>query len=60
MGGEYTRRGAQERERPFLEDVGEAASHYAREARHTVSQVADAARRAASAFTQAFRDAGKK
>ncbi len=58
--GEYTRRGEQERERPLMDDIGEAAGHYAREARDTVSQVADAAKRAASAFTQAFRDAEKK
>lgn len=60
MGGEYTHRGAEEQQRPFMDDVGEAAGHYAREARDTMSQVADAAKRAASAFTQAFRDADKK
>lgn len=62
--GEYTRRGAEEQERPLMDDIGEAAGHYAREARTTMSQVADqvgdAAKRAASAFTQAFKDAGKK
>ena len=60
LSGQYTRRGAEEQARPIMDDIGEAAGHYAREARDTMSQVSDAAKRAASAFTQAFRDAGKK
>jgi Zn-dependent protease with chaperone function len=58
--GEYTHRGEQERARPYAEDLGEAAAHYGRGARDTVSQVADVAKRAASAFGKAFREGGKK
>jgi Zn-dependent protease with chaperone function len=60
IGGEYTRRGEEERQRPLMNDIGDAAGHYAREARDTMSQVADAAKRAASAFGQAFKDTKKK
>ncbi len=56
--GEYTHRGDEERQRPLTEDIGEAASHYAREAKQAVSTVADAAKRAATAFTDAFRTGG--
>ncbi len=58
--GQYTHRGAEEKERPLTEDIGEAARHYAEEAKHTVSQVTDAAKRAAAAFTDALKDKGKK
>ena len=58
LGGEYTHRGAEEKERPITADIGEAAKHYADEARQTVSQMTEAAKKAASAFTDAFK--GKK
>ncbi len=58
LGGEYTHRGEEEKERPITADIGEAAKHYADEARQTVSQMTEAAKKAASAFTDAFK--GKK
>jgi Zn-dependent protease with chaperone function len=58
LGGEYTHRGAEEKERPITADIGEAAKHYADEAKQTMSQMTEAAKRAASAFTDAFK--GKK
>lgn len=60
LGGEYQRRGAQEPGRTLGEDFGDAAAHYAGAAKKTVDQVADAARRAARAFTDAFKDSTKK
>lgn len=58
LDGKYVRRGAEERQRPLAEDLEEAAAHYASEAKKTVGQVADAARRAAKAFTEAFKGHG--
>jgi Zn-dependent protease with chaperone function len=55
MDEQYTHRGAEEKERPFAADFGEAARHYAQEAKDTVSQVTDAAKRAAAAFTDALK-----
>ena len=55
LSGEYTHRGEEEKERPLSSDLGEAAKHYAQEAKETVSQVTDAAKRAAEAFTDALR-----
>ena len=55
LNGEYTRRGQEEKERPLASDLGEAARHYAQEAKETVSQVTDAAKRAAEAFTEALK-----
>ena len=60
MNGQYTHRGQEEEERPLTADLGDAARHYAQEAKETVSQVTDAAKRAASAFTEAFKDKDKK
>jgi Zn-dependent protease with chaperone function len=60
VGGEYPRRDATQPERTLGDDVGEAAGHYAAEARKTVDHVTDAARRAARAFTDAFKDATKR
>jgi len=60
VGGEYTRRDATQQERTLGDDVGEAAAHYAAEARKTVDHVTDAARRAARAFTDAFKDATRR
>jgi Zn-dependent protease with chaperone function len=56
--GEYIRRSDPESQRPLTEDIGDAAGYYAKEAREAVGQVADAAKRAARAFTDAFRDDG--
>ncbi|MBI4500579.1 MAG: M48 family metallopeptidase [Gemmatimonadetes bacterium] len=58
--GEYARRGAEQDQRPLKDDLSEAAAHYAREARKTVEGVTDAAKRAAEAFSQAFKDATKR
>jgi Zn-dependent protease with chaperone function len=55
LNGEYTHRGQEEEERPLSSDLGDAARHYAQEAKETVSQVTDAAKRAAEAFTDALR-----
>jgi Zn-dependent protease with chaperone function len=60
VGGEYPRRDAQQPERTLGDDVGDAAAHYAAEAKKTVDHMADAARRAARAFTDAFKDATKR
>jgi Zn-dependent protease with chaperone function len=56
MGGTYVHRGTEEAERPLGPDLSDAAKHYAKEAKEVASQVADAAKRAASAFTGAWRD----
>lgn len=60
LDGQYARRGAEQPQRTLGDDLGDAASHYATEARKTVDQVAEAAKRAARAFTDAFKDATKK
>ena len=59
LGGEYVRRGS-EQDRPLQQEFGEAAAHYASEAKKTVGEVADAAKRAARAFTDAFKGATKQ
>ncbi len=58
--GEYVRRGQEEKDRPLTQDIGEAATHYTQTAKETVSNVASAARRAAEAFTEAFKEGNKK
>ncbi len=58
--GEYTHRGEEEQKRSVVEDVGEAATHYAKSAKETVGDVADAVKRAASAFSDAFKESDKK
>lgn len=55
VGGDYQRRGP-EHHRSYADDVAEAAGHYGKEARDVATQMADAARRAASAFAKAFRE----
>ena len=60
VGGEYARRDATQQERTLGDDVGEAAAHYAAEARKTVDHMTDAARKAARAFTDAFKDATRR
>jgi Zn-dependent protease with chaperone function len=57
--GEYTRRGAEARERPLRDDMAAAGAYYAGEARELATQVADAARRAADRAREAFRNAQK-
>ena len=58
--GEYTHRGEEEEKRSVVEDVGEAATHYAKSAKETVGDVADAVKRAAAAFSDAFKESDKK
>jgi hypothetical protein len=58
--GQYTHRGTEEEDRPLTADIGEAAGYYGREAKETMGQVLEAAKKAGEAFTQAFKDATKK
>ncbi len=58
--GQYTHRGTEQEDRPLTEDIGGAAQYYGREAKETVGQVLEAAKKAGEVFTQAFRDATKK
>ena len=58
--GQYTHRGTEEEDRPLTGDIGEAAEYYGREAKETVGQVFEAAKKAGEAFTKAFKDATKK
>jgi Zn-dependent protease with chaperone function len=60
LGGEYTRRGAEREQRPYGDDVLEAAGYYAREARDVAAGVADAAKRAAQAFAEALKGSRKQ
>jgi Zn-dependent protease with chaperone function len=55
LGGEYTRRGPEAEQRPIEQDVDEAREHYMKEARAVVDDVVDSAKRAAQAFTEAFK-----
>jgi Zn-dependent protease with chaperone function len=57
--GEYTRRGAEARERPLRDDMAAAGAYYAGEARELATHVADATRRAADRAREAFRNAQK-
>jgi Zn-dependent protease with chaperone function len=57
--GEYVRRGTETTDRPVRDDFAAAGSYYAGEAREIVTQVADAARRAAERARDAFRNAQK-
>jgi Zn-dependent protease with chaperone function len=58
--GEYTRRGAQAKDRPLTDDFRAAADHYAGEARDVMNKVTDAAKKAASSAREAFRKAQQK
>jgi Zn-dependent protease with chaperone function len=60
MAGEYPRRGDVRDDRSYSDDVSDAASHYAREAREVAADVVDAAKRAASAFASAFKENREK
>jgi Zn-dependent protease with chaperone function len=55
VGGEYTRRGPDADKRPVDKDIDEAREHYMKEAKAVVSDVMDGAKRAAQAFTDAFK-----
>jgi len=58
--GEYTRRGDEQRDRPIRDDLAAAKTYYGNEARDIAREVAGAARRAAGAAADAFRNAQKK
>src|SRR5437667_157949 len=53
--GEYTRRGPDAENRPIDKDIDEASAHYMKEAKAVVNDVVDTAKRAAQAFTDAFK-----
>jgi Zn-dependent protease with chaperone function len=55
VGGEYTRRGPDADQRPVEKDIDEARDHYMKEAKAVVNDVMDGAKRAAQAFTDAFK-----
>src|SRR6266700_2381030 len=55
LGGEYTRRGPDAEQRPVDQDIDEARDHYMKEAKAVVNDVVDTAKRAAQAFTEAFK-----
>jgi Zn-dependent protease with chaperone function len=55
LGGDYTRRGPDAEQRPIDKDIDEARDHYAKEARAVVNDVVDTAKRAAQAFSDAFK-----
>ena len=52
---EYTRRGPDADKRPVEQDIDEARDHYMKEAKAVVNDVMDGAKRAAQAFTDAFK-----
>jgi Zn-dependent protease with chaperone function len=56
LAGDYPHRGAEQQQRPYTDDLGDAASHYVKEARDVAVEVAEAAKRAASAFAAAFKE----
>src|SRR6266853_768648 len=53
--GEYTRRGPEAERRPLDQDLNEAREHYMKEAKAVANDVMDTAKRAAQAFTDAFK-----
>jgi Zn-dependent protease with chaperone function len=53
--GEYTRRGPDAENRPIEKDIDEARDHYMKEAKAVVNDVVDSAKRAAQAFSDAFK-----
>ena len=55
LNGEYTRRGPDADNRPIDKDIDEARDHYMKEAKAVVNDVVDSAKRAAQAFTDAFK-----
>jgi len=55
LAGEYTRRGPEAEQRPIDKDIDDARDHYMNEARAVVNDVVDTAKRAAQAFSDAFK-----
>jgi Zn-dependent protease with chaperone function len=55
LGGEYTRRGPDAEQRPIEKDIDDARDHYMKEAKAVVDDVVDSAKRAAQAFSDAFK-----
>ena len=55
MRGEYTRRGPESADRPIRDDMGAAKDYYTPEAKELAREVANAARRVATAATDAFK-----
>jgi Zn-dependent protease with chaperone function len=55
VGGEYTRRGPDADKRPLETDIEEAREHYMKEAKAVVNDMVDSAKRAAQAFSDAFK-----
>jgi Zn-dependent protease with chaperone function len=55
LGGEYTRRGPEAEQRPIDKDIDDARDHYMNEAKAVVNDVVDTAKRAAQAFSDAFK-----
>ena len=55
VGGAYTRRGPDADKRPVENDIDEAREHYMKEAKAVVNDVMDGAKRAAQAFSDAFK-----
>jgi len=55
LGGEYTRRGPDAEQRPIEKDIDDARDHYMKEAKAVVNDVVDTAKRAAQAFSDAFK-----
>ena len=55
IGGEYTRRGPEAEQRPIDKDIDDARDHYMNEAKAVVNDVVDTAKRAAQAFSDAFK-----
>jgi hypothetical protein len=53
--GEYTRRGPEAEARPVDKDIDEAREHYMKEAKAVVDDMVDTAKRAAQAFSDAFK-----
>ena len=60
INGEYTHRGQEEEDRPLRPDLTEAAKYYAQGAKDVGSDMVDAAKKAASAFTDAIKERTKK
>ncbi len=58
--GEYPRRSGTDQGRPIREEMAEAGSYYAREARETAGKVAQAAKDAAGRVGEAFRKGRQK
>ncbi len=53
--GEYPKRGPETEQRPIDKDIDEARDYYMKEAKAVVDDVVDSAKRAAQAFTDAFK-----